>query len=187
MATVAPPRDPTPATDGPRHAPPARPASHRAAVVAAILVALPFVVTIVSLIGRHWYPAGDQALEVLRIRDVGTSHTPLLGAWSRWGWAHPGPWLFWSLSPFDKLFGTTGVLAGMALINGASSVGVVLVAQRRAGARLAVLAGLAVALLTNTMGLSLLLDPWNPWAGFLPFVLFLFLVWAVIDDDLMLL
>src|SRR5204863_8532264 len=121
---------------------------------------------------------------LLPIRDVGTSHTPLLGAWSRWGWAHPGPWLFWLLAPFDKVFGDTGTLLGMAIINAAAAVSVVWVAQRRAGSHFAVLAGLAVALLTNSLGLTVLFDPWNPWAGFLPFVLLVFLVWAIICGDL---
>jgi len=51
--------------------------------VAVALVAVPFVVAALSVIGVHWNPAGDQAIEVMRIRDVGTGHTPLIGQWSR--------------------------------------------------------------------------------------------------------
>jgi hypothetical protein len=161
-----------------------QPRSKLALYVTLALVATPFLVAVLSLIGRHWFPAGDQALEMLRIRDVGGRHTPLVGAWSRWGWAHPGPALFWFLAPFDRLLGANGVLVGVAVLNGASALGVVLVAYRRGGTRLAVLAGLMVALITNSLGLSLLIDPWNPWVGVLPFLFCLVASWAVVCDDL---
>ena len=80
-------------------------------VVVIVLVLAPVVAACISLLGRHWHAGGDQALEMLRIEDVGTRHTPLLGAWSRWGWAHPGPVLFYALAPFYRLFGETGVLS----------------------------------------------------------------------------
>jgi hypothetical protein len=148
-----------------------------------VLVLAPVVAVCVSVIGRHWHPGGDQALEMLRIEDVATSHTPLLGAWSRWGWAHPGPALFWALSPFYRVFGETGVPIGMGVLNGAAIVGVVLVAHRRGGTELAALAGLVMALLIRSLGVSLLVDIWNPWAAFLPFVLFVMLAWAVLCRD----
>src|SRR4029079_9742726 len=84
--------------------PPPR-SSRRAVYLTAALVSVPFVVAIVSVIGQHWFPSFDQALSMLRIRAVGTKNTPLLGAWSRWGWSHPGPALFWVLAPFNRLFG----------------------------------------------------------------------------------
>ena len=152
-------------------------------VLVLVLVLAPVVAVCVSVIGRHWHAGGDQALEMLRVEDVGTSHTPLLGAWSRWGWAHPGPALFWALSPFYRVFGETGVPIGMGVLNGAAIVGVVLVAHRRGGTELAALAGLVMALLIRSLGVSLLVDIWNPWAAFLPFVLFVMLSWAVLCRD----
>ncbi len=149
-----------------------------------LLVAVPFLGAIGSLIGRHWYPSSDQGLELLRIRDVGGSHTPLLGAWSRWGWAHPGPSLFWTLAPFYRVLGNNGVLVGVGLINGASAIGVVLVGYRRGKYVGALLAGFTVALVTNALGLGMLIEPWNPWVAFLPFVLYIGLVWSVLCGDL---
>ena len=152
-------------------------------VLVLVLVLAPVLAVCVSVIGRHWHTGGDQALEMLRIEDVGTSHTPLLGAWSRWGWAHPGPALFWALSPFYRVFGETGVPIGMGVLNGAAIAGVVLVAHRRGGSELAALAGLMMALLIRSLGVSLLVDIWNPWAAFLPFVMFVMLAWAVLCRD----
>jgi hypothetical protein len=148
-----------------------------------VLVLAPVIAACISVIGRHWHAGGDQALEMLRIEDVGTSHTPLLGAWSRWGWAHPGPALFWALAPFYRAFGETGVPIGMGVLNVLAIAGVIVVAHRRGGYELAALAGLMVALLIRSFGLALLVDIWNPWAAFLPFVLFVMLAWAVFCRD----
>ncbi|MEY2422882.1 MAG: hypothetical protein QOI95_2949 [Acidimicrobiaceae bacterium] len=156
------------------------------AVLVAILVAAPVVGAIASLLGRSWYASSDQALQLLRISDVGGSHTPLLGAWSRWGWAHPGPLQFWLLAPFYRLLGETGVLAGTAILNLVCMLAVVLIGYRRGGARLAILVGLMTALLAHGSG-ALLIDPWNPWAAFFPFVVFLLLVWSVLCGDLLML
>ncbi|HEV7523409.1 MAG TPA: hypothetical protein VGP92_00490, partial [Acidimicrobiia bacterium] len=145
---------------------------------------MPFLGAIISVIGRHWNPSSDQALELLRIRDVGGSHTPLLGAWSRWGWAHPGPALFWTLTPFYRVLDNDGVLVGVGLINLTAAIGVVLVGYRRGGYVGALVTGFTVALVVNALGLGLLIEPWNPWVAFLPFVLYLGLVWSVVCGDL---
>ena len=120
-------------------------------------------------------------------RSSERAHTPLLGAWSPWGWAHPGPVLFYALAPFYRVFGETGVLVGMGLLNAAAIAGVIVVAHRRGGVELAALAGLMMALLVHSLGVSLLVDIWNPFAAFLPFVLFVMLAWGVLCRDWMLL
>jgi hypothetical protein len=147
------------------------------------LIAVPFVAAVISVTGHSWHPSGDQAVELLRIRDVGGSHTPLLGMSSRWGWAHPGPLLFWSLAPFYRAFGTKGVLVGVAAINLASVIGFVVVAYRRGGALGAALGGLAGLLVVHAVGLDLLIDPWNPWVAFLPFLCFGALAWSALCGD----
>ncbi|MDQ1481067.1 MAG: hypothetical protein QOI44_1928, partial [Actinomycetota bacterium] len=147
------------------------------------LVAVPFVAVLISLVGHPWHPSGDQAVEVLRIRDVGGPHTPLLGMSSRWGWAHPGPLLFWLLWPFYRTLGTNGVLVGVAVINLASVVGFVLVAYRRGGNLGALLGGSAALLVVHALGPDFLIDPWNPWVAFLPFLLFLGLVWSALCGE----
>jgi len=147
--------------------------------VAVALVAVPFVVAALSVIGVHWNPAGDQAIEVMRIRDVGTGHTPLIGQWSRWGWSHPGPLTFWLLAPLARTLGNDGTLLGTALLNLAAAVGIVVAAARVAPA-VAVLAGAITGVVAHAVGLDFLIFLWNPWAAFFPFVLFLVLVWIVV-------
>src|SRR5262249_14357092 len=68
-------------------------------------------------------------------------------------------------------------------INALAIAGVILVAHRRGGLTLAALAGLMVALLVRSLGVSLIVDIWNPLAAFFPFVLFLMLAWAVLCRD----
>jgi hypothetical protein len=147
------------------------------------LVLAPLVVTIVAVAGTHWYPASDRAIEVLRIADVGGRHTPLTGAYSRWGWDHPGPLLFWLLAPFRWVAGDQGILVGVACINAAAVAGAVLVARRRGGTSLMLIVAAAVLLLVRAGGPSLLVDPWNPWVAVLPFLTYVLLAWAVAERD----
>jgi len=155
---------------------------------AIVLVAIaPALVAAVTVLGSDWVPADDQAIEVMRISDVGGGRTPLLGAWSRWHWNHPGPLLFWIAAPLYHLIGNVGVLLTCTLLAAASSAGVVLVALRRGGHTLGALSALLVVVLTGAFGLGTLADPWNPFVALIPFLLFLFLVWAVLCDDLVLL
>ncbi len=142
------------------------------------------VVLIGSLVGQHWYASSDWAIEVLRIRDTGGAHTPLVGAFSRLGFAHPGPLLFWVLAPFQWAFGDTGVLAGTAVVNVAALVGASWAARRIGGNRLLVLLWIASAALVHTLGLAFLLDPWNPYAPLLPYLAYLLFAWAASEGDL---
>ncbi len=177
-------RTSAPATDEPapvRHAP--RPS--RVGVYGLIvLVLVPLVATLLSLLGTHWHPSSDDALIVLRIREVGGRHTPLTGVHSRFGWDHPGPALFWLLAPFRWIAGNNGVLFGVACINGAAIVGALLVARRRAGLSFVIVLWVAILVLTRALGSTLLIDPWNPWIAVLPFLLYMLLAWSVADRDL---
>ncbi len=143
-----------------------------------VLASVPFLVLIGSALGAHWRPSGDDALELLRIRDVGGPHTPLVGAWSRWGWAHPGPALFWLLAPFERVAGTDGVLVGAAVLGWASAVGVLLIARVVGGVRFLAVTAVGLVALVHGFGLTVLFDPWNPSVPLLPFLLTVFLVVA---------
>lgn len=144
---------------------------------------LPLVVAVISLIGDHWNPASDLALEVLRIEDVGGAHTPLVGAQSRFGWDHPGPLMFWLLAPFDWVLGQTGLLTGAAVLNLVALVGALVVAHRRGGLALVTFVAVAAALLTRALGPALLIEPWNPWVPILPFLVYALLAWSVAERD----
>lgn len=158
----------------------------RDTLVFALLVAvtlLPLAVALVSLVGATWHPIGDAAIELLRIGEVGTRDTPLVGQYSRFGWDHPGPMLFYVLAPFRVLFGDTGVLFGAGVLNGVVIAGTLTVARRRGGLALAAITSVVLLLLVAGLGTDLLVDPWNPWVAITPFLLYVFLAWSVVDGD----
>lgn len=142
-------------------------------------VGLPVVVAAVSVVGRHWFPSADDAFIFRRVADVGGAHTPLVGVYSRYGWHHPGPLLFWLLAPFERLGGPSGLLVGAAAINLACLAGALATAFRRGGAALAIWVGLFLALLVHALGSTLLIDPWNPWLPVTGLVWFFLLAWSV--------
>src|SRR5207344_3446992 len=77
-----------------------------------VLIAVPFVVAVIELARPRWFPVLDLAQTELRIRDVASSHPPLIGLPGRIGnlvvqGSHPGPLSFWALWPFYKIFGGT--------------------------------------------------------------------------------
>jgi hypothetical protein len=151
--------------------------------VAVVLLALPLVIAVASIVGDHWHPASDLALEVLRIRDVGGHHTPLVGAQSRFGWDHPGPLMFWLFAPFNWLFGQTGLLAAAAVVNVAALAGSLFVALRRGGLPLLAFVAVIGAVLSHALGPDVLVEPWNPWVPVLPFLLYVLLAWSVGEQD----
>ncbi|GIU87531.1 MAG: hypothetical protein KatS3mg009_2046 [Acidimicrobiia bacterium] len=161
--------------------PPRRDALLFAAVTAAALA--PLVAAVVSVAGAPWHPVGDHAIEMLRIGEVGTRHTPLVGVYSRFGWDHPGPLAFHVLAPFRWLLGDGGVLLGVGVLNAVAIGGAVAVARRRGGNALAAtVAAVALALVAG-LGTDLLVDPWNPWLAVLPFWCCVLLAWAVLEGD----
>lgn len=156
------------------------------AVLVALVVVSPIVVTFANLWGDTWYPAGDQALIELRTADVGKAATPLLGPYSRFGWNHPGPLEFYVLAPLYRAAGSSsmGLLLGTLAVNAVAVLGSLWVAWRRGRLALVLGVGLSLALLLRSMGPTDLSDPWNPYLTVVPFALFLLLVWAVLDGDL---
>jgi hypothetical protein len=153
--------------------------------VVAGLLALPLLVAAVQALVSAKPAAWDWALLELRIRDVGGADTPLLGPYSRYGWNHPGPLLFWLLAPLYRIFGadSAAMYAGSAVVNLAAVLAVVLVVRRLGGRRLLVVTALALTLFTASAG-SILADPWNPYLTLLPFAVFLFAAAGLASGDL---
>ncbi len=108
-------------------------------------------------------PAGDVGLIELRVRDVGTLRTPLLGSYSRFGYNQPGPALLWTLAvPYRLLGGRyAGLELGSLAIAAASFLAVLWVAWRRAGALGVAGTGAVLALFIRGVGPGWL-DPWEP-------------------------
>lgn len=166
------------------------PQTRRTAVTAVIGTALiciaawPAVATGLSALHLDWHPSGDWALLAMRIEDVGHV-TPLLGPYSRFGWNHPGPLLYWTLAAPYHLLGWSApaMLASTAFLNAAALGGTVALAWRRGRLPLAALTALALSILTSTMGPELLRDPWNPYITVLPLALLMVLCWSAAEGD----
>jgi hypothetical protein len=148
----------------------------RLIVIVTVAVAI---AAIARTAARAWSPVQDEATMWLRTMDVGSAHTPLIGAFSRFGWHHPGPALYFVYAPFVRLLG--GSTSGLLVVSLASAGGVVVLAAR-AGARVALLFGLATAILCVGWG-DRLIDPWNPFICVLPFGTFLLASWLVSVGD----
>jgi hypothetical protein len=131
-----------------------------------------------------WRPSGDWAVLTLRVEDVGRN-TPLVGPYSRFGWNHPGPLMYWLLAIPYHLFGDRpeAILAAAATLNAVTVAALSAVAWRRGRLPLVALTMAAIAILIHAMGPAMIRDPWNPFVTLLPLALTVFLVWSVIEGD----
>ena len=160
----------------------------RWALPAAIGLALvPFVASAIALIvrvGGDYHPSADQALIELQIRDIG-HHAVLLGPYSRFGWFHPGPILYYLLWLPYRLTGSSSLSLCFAALtlNAATVVGIALVARRRGGLPLVLFTLFLTGLLTSSLGAQFFRDVWNPNITVLPFVLLVFLAWSMSCGD----
>jgi hypothetical protein len=137
------------------------------AVAAVALLGVGAVVGAAQVWRTGWTPSADQAFIELRVRDV-PGDPPLLGVFSRYGWSHPGPALFYLLAvPYRLAGGASEALAVAALAAQVLVVAVTALLARRLDrvAGVTVLVALQVVLLTA--GAAATRDPWNP---FVPLV-----------------
>ncbi|MCB0976176.1 MAG: hypothetical protein KDB02_01845 [Acidimicrobiales bacterium] len=128
-----------------------------------VVLSVPYLVVAVRGFRTDWTPISDIALEMLRMHDVGTRHTPLVGVFSRFGWSHPGPLFMWLDAPALRLFGPSGVLALTALTNLVWLHLAVAGARRLAGDSFAIATTAGVLLMTAATAPVRLAEPWNPW------------------------
>src|SRR3954453_8065228 len=155
----------------------------RAYTVALTLVLLPVAVAMVtSLLDGGHTAFADRALMELRVRDVGI-HPVTIGLYSRDGWAHPGPFLYYLLAVPYRLFGSdmNALMVGSLIINAAAVVGMGAVARRIGGLGAGLVVLVAGAAVARALGAELLVDPWVCWITVLPFGIFCLLTWALAD------
>ncbi|MBK5287375.1 MAG: hypothetical protein JJE46_02795 [Acidimicrobiia bacterium] len=162
----------------------------RLAAVGAVAV-LPIVVACVRALIDGWTVTGDNGLIAIRVHDVFSSHTPLLGVVTSASDAagtilnHPGPLLFeWLAIPSVLLGRDAGIVVGIGLLNALAVLTVMGVGWRRGRFGGACLTALFASTLAWSMGSTLLYDPWQPHSQMLPALAFLFLAWAVASADL---
>ena len=87
--------------------------------IAMAVVFVPLFVLLGRAIFGSWTTVADYAALELRTRAVGGTDTPLVGPYSRYGWNHPGPLVFYALVLPYRALGSegTGLLAGALLLN----------------------------------------------------------------------
>ncbi len=154
------------------------------------ITCVPLVVALIALTRTHWSPVLDLAMTELRVRDVGTRHTPLVGLPGRIGTipnqgSHPGPISFYLLAPVYRVLGETSwsLELGTALIHIVTVAFVLVLAFRRGGRRMVIAAGVLVAVVLRGYGANVLTQPWNPYLPVVPWLLVLFAAWSLLEGD----
>jgi hypothetical protein len=146
-----------------------------------VAVALPFVASAVAIfLDGGYHPSADVAQTEMYTSDVGR-YQLLLGPFSRDGWYHPGPALYYVLALPYRLLGSSpsSLAAGALAVNGLSLVGIAAIAKRRGGTPLMLCMLLSTGLLVRAMGFEMLATPWNPWVTVLPYAFLVMLTWAM--------
>ncbi|HYL51108.1 MAG TPA: hypothetical protein VEZ15_04000, partial [Acidimicrobiia bacterium] len=160
-----------------------------AALVA--VLSIPLVIALVVLHQPRWYPLLDWAQTEIRVRDVISSHPPLIGLAGRIGpfgvngGSHPGPLSFYALWPFWRLFGASayGLQVGNVALD-IAAIGLSLwIAFRRGGAVLALSIAVVLAVLLRAYGPFMLTSPWNPYLPVLWWFVFLLAAWSLLAAD----
>jgi len=143
----------------------------------AIGIVAPALVAIACLVGRRWHPTDDLAIIDLRSRDVWTTHTPLTGLYSRPGWNHPGPLMFWMIGGVAGQAPWATRIAG-PIIQGVALGWLAWTASRR-GLRMLLAAGTVASLTYLGINSEVFRQPWNLYLPLPLLVLFVFLVCIV--------
>jgi hypothetical protein len=134
-----------------------------APVVVGLLPLLGLLVVGLFTVAEHRAPAADIALTEISTRNAVDGHQ-LLGAYSRYGWNHPGPASFYWFAPFYQLTGReVGALAVASTVMSCIGVGLIVrTVQRTAGRPAAWAVAAAMPLFIWLVGLSHVQSPWNP-------------------------
>ena len=154
-----------------------------AAVAIALVALLPIIAVLIQRWGRVYVPVGDQATLDLRIRDVWTfsTDTPLTGPWSRFGWSHPGPTMYYLLALFSGVARQRAwaSLVGSVLLQGVAVAWIARLSWKSGGLRWMVPWLAVVTLSYWATGPWILQQLWNPYLPFPFFTLLLLQAWVV--------
>ncbi len=150
--------------------------------VATLACTSPIIVATLRTINSGYVATGDIAATELRVRDV-ASFGVTLGPYSRFGWHHPGPLLFWIFTPLYTLTRSSSwsLPATVAIINVACVIAIVQLIRRRFGDSSAFASLVPIALLLHGLGPSILTSPWNPDVPVLPFLVLMFIAIEIAD------
>lgn len=147
-------------------------------------------------------PAGITLPDDLALIELHTRRAmhfaQLVGVFDHYGWSHPGPSYFYLQAVPGWLFGSSAraLFAGAVMCGGLSSVAILWVVRRRAGASRAIVAAGLLAwlgwLLTQHSGAALtysegrlgaLVSPWNPMVVIFPLLLVMVLAAFAFDGS----
>lgn len=134
-----------------------------APVVVGLLPLLVLLVIGLWIAGEGRAPASDFAIQEVATRNA-LHGRQLLGAYSRFGWYHPGPASFYWFAPFYQLTGReVGGLAVGATAMSCIGVGLIIrTVQRTAGRAAAWATAAALPVLIWLVGFDRVQSPWNP-------------------------
>jgi hypothetical protein len=164
----------------------------RLVLAAGLIASLPVMVSVVRAIGFEWTATVDDGVIAVRSFDVLSAHPPLLGMASLTSGftSEPtynlGPMEFWLLA-LPARIGPTALIITMSMINTASILGSVALAERRGGRLLMFGVAAGIAVMSRSLPAEALYDILNPFAALFPFTLLLFLAWSVACGDHLLL
>ena len=152
---------------------------------------IPVVVALVALARPTWYPTGDMAQAELHVRGF-WSHPPLVGAAGRIQnvdgvqGSHPGPALWLAIWPIYAVLGSGSValMVSVATVHLVTLAIALWLAWRRGGPVFVVVLAGCLAVVVRAGGPHVFTEPWNPWMGLLPFLVFVLALWCVLERDL---
>jgi hypothetical protein len=162
---------------------------HRLVLAAGLIAALPVIVSTGHALVHDWIPVGDNASTAVRSYDVLSAHSPLVGQWSTSSAVvgEPiyslGPLLNWLLAFPARLGNPAWLALTMGVVNAASAVLCVALAHRRGGTALMIVAAVAVAVMSHSLGGEAMHSLWNRSAALLPFTALLFVAWSAACGD----
>lgn len=146
-----------------------------------LMVALPLLAA-VAVAWRHRGPAVDDfAIIEFQLRHLLGRNTALTGSYSRSGWNHPGPMMFWLIEPFWLALGRNGrAMYSATPVIAATFITAALVLAARAGRTLFAVVALTIVGSIVALPPWLLVQPWNPWLIIPALACFLALVLRVV-------
>ena len=135
------------------------------------MIALPLLILVLPLLDHSgaYSNFGDVAsmeVGVQRAADLQQQ----VGPYSRFGWNHPGPAVFYLMALPYRMLGREGegLVVATVAINAAASLGVVMLIGRRGGGRAALMASTAVSGFWLILSMEQLANAWSPLILVLP-------------------
>ena len=120
------------------------------------------------------------------------SHPPLVGAAGRIQnvdgvqGSHPGPALWLATWPVYAALGSGSwaLMVSVAAVHLATLVLALWLAWRRGGPVFTIVLAACLTFVVRAGGPGVLTEPWNPWMGLLPFLVFVLAAWCLLERDL---